>query len=308
MRLELVSLESTDGIGLPGLLFEPERATSKAAVWLHGMGDSAVFYNPGFINAIGHAMSEKGVALLAFNNRGAHARKSLKYADESLPEEDRRYRGGTYYELIADCVHDIDGAANFMGGRGFTELYLLGHSTGANKICAYHVRAERNPFKKYVLAGPGDDTGLMFHELGEKKYWTALKYAAKYADTDPFRVMPRYTGMYPFSAQSAKDIMDPDGAYNTFPFYEAVHGRIGTKPLFEEYRKIDRPTLVIMGEQDEYTAHVGGAGQALKLFMSHTSNSMLKRTDFALVPGADHGFSGLESDFAKQLADWLVHG
>lgn len=307
MRLELVSVLSSDGIGLPGLLFRPDKDTRKAVVWLHGMGDNAVFYNPRFTNAIGEALADKGIALLAFHNRGAHSRKSLKYADETLPEEDRRYRGGTYDELIADCVKDIDGATGFLDGKGYTTLYLAGHSTGANKVCAYHVRAKQNPFSKYVLAGPGDDTGLMFAELGEKKFWAALKHAAKYVGADPFRVMPKYTGMYPFSVQSARDIMDPDGAYNTFPFYEAAHGRIGSKTLFEEYAKIDRTTLVIIGEADEYTQHVGGADSALKLFMKHTSNAMLKKIDFVAVPNADHGFKDAETTFARQMADWLAY-
>lgn len=307
MRLELVSLLSSDGIELPGLLFKPETDTKKVAVWLHGMGDNAVFYKPEAINILARALTGKGIALLAFNNRGAHSAKNLKFADETLPEEDRRFRGGMYYELIADCVKDIDGAADFLKGEGFSTFYLIGLSTGANKICAYHSRTKRNPFSRYVLAGPGDDTGLMFMDLGAKKFWEALRYAAGSIKTDPFKTMPKYTGMYPFSVQSAWDILDPDGAYNTFPFYEAVHERIGKKPLFEEYRKIDRPTLIIIGGQDEYAERFGGAAKVMKLFMERTSNAMLKKIDFITVPGSDHAFGGHESDFAGQVADWLAY-
>jgi pimeloyl-ACP methyl ester carboxylesterase len=307
MRLELVTVVSGDGIKLPGLLYRPEKTTTKAAVWLHGMGDNAVFYNPKFTNAIGRALTDKGIAFFAFNNRGAHNRKSLKLADETLPEEDRRYQGGTYYERIADCVHDIEGAADFLKEQGFSEQYLAGHSTGANKICAYHAQAKNNPFRKYVLAGPGDDTGLMFVELGAKKYWDALKYAGAHLKTDPFKTMPKYTGMHPFSVQSAWDILNPDGAYNTFPFYEAAHERIGKKRLFDEYQQLDRPTLIIFGDADEYTEHAGGTAAAQKLFMKHTSNAMLKKTDFVLVPGADHGFKDAEEDFARRMADWLAY-
>lgn len=303
MRLELVSLLSSDNIELPGLLYQPGTNTKKVAVWLHGMGDNAVFYKPREINALAEALAAKGVALLAFNNRGAHTRKNLKIADESLPEEDRRYRGGMYYELIADCVKDIDGAATFLKEQGFTDLYLVGLSTGANKICAYHARAKDNPFKKYVLAGPGDDTGLMFAELGAKKFWAALKYAAARLQTDPHKTMPKYTGMYPYSAQSAWDVLNPDGDYNTFPFYEAAHERIGNKPLFEEYKQIDRPTLVIWGEEDEYT----DAPRTLQLLMKHTSNAMLKKTDFTLVPDASHNFVGGHDVFARQVTDWLSY-
>jgi pimeloyl-ACP methyl ester carboxylesterase len=305
MRLELVTIVSSDKIWLPGLLYQPDKSTKKAAIWLHGMGDNAAFYKPPLINALGESLAEQGIALLAFNNRGAHNTKSLKKADETLPEEDRRYQGGTYYELISDCVKDIDGAAAFMKERGFSELYLIGHSTGANKICVYHANASGNPFSKYVLAGPGDDVGLFFDELGAKKFWAALRYAAQHIKEDPLKIMPKYTGMYPFSVQSARDILDPDGAYNTFPFYEASHDRIGTKRLFDEYRQLDRPALVIFGDSDEYTEHVGGPAAAQKLFMKYTSNAMLKKTDFALVPNALHNFRGNEAGFGKRVADWL---
>jgi pimeloyl-ACP methyl ester carboxylesterase len=306
-HVEFISFASTDRLKLPGLLYTPGTTTKKVAIWLHGMGDSGIFYSPEQVNALGQALTSKNIALLAFNNRGAHNAKTLKSADEALPEEDRRYQGGTHYELIVDCVKDIDGAVDLLRQTGYSTFYLLGHSTGANKICAYHVRAKQNPFSKYVLAGPGDDTGLMFSDLGAKQFWQALNYAAKFAKADPLRTMPKYSGMYPFSAQSAWDILNPDGAYNTFPFYECTVERLGKKRLFDEYQKIDLPTLVIFGENDEYATTAGGAKQALDLFIKHTSNARWKKTDFNLVPDADHSFHGAEAAFAKQVADWLAY-
>ncbi|HEX4774109.1 MAG TPA: alpha/beta hydrolase [Candidatus Saccharimonadales bacterium] len=308
MNLELVSLLATDKIKLPGLLYSPDKPSRRAAIWLHGMGDNGVFYSTTRTNALGKALTEKGIALLAFNNRGAHNSKKLRIADEALPEEDRYFQGGTHYEQIVDCVYDIEGAVKFLEGRGYSQLYLIGHSTGANKICVYHIRTVKNPFQKYVLAGPGDDVGLFFQELGEKRFWQALKYAAQFTESQPLHLMPRYTGMYPFSAQAAWDILNPAGPYNTFPFYEATNERLGQKPLFEEYQQIDRPTLVIFGAEDEYTTAAGGADEALKLIMQQTSNARMKQTDFMLVPEADHSFHGQEEAFAKRVADWLVYG
>lgn len=306
-QLEFVSFLSSDRLKLPGLLYQPSRQTKKAAVWLHGMGDNGVFYKPELINALGEALADKGIALLAFNNRGAHNSKNLKIVDESLPEEDQRYQGGTHYELITDCVKDIDGAVEFLKERGFSELYLLGHSSGATKVCVYHVRVKQNPFKKYVLAGPGDDVGLYFKALGAKRFWQALKYAAKKANSDPLHLMPKYTGMYPFSVQAAWDIMNPDGAYNTFPYYECVFERLGSKPPFDEYQKLDRETLVIIGQADEYAHTAGDAEAALNLFMEHTSNAQLKHTDFVTVPDADHSFHDHEAEFAAKVSDWLAY-
>ncbi len=307
MKLELVSLLATDKVKLPGLLYAPDKPTKKAAVWLHGMGDNGVFYNPKRMNSLGESLTSQGIALLTFNNRGAHNSKNLKIADETLPEEDRNYPGGTHYEQIADCVHDIDGAVKFLSEQGFSEFYLMGHSTGANKICAYHSRKPNNKFTKYVLAGPGDDVGLHFVELGPKRFWQALKYAAKKVEEDPLHIMPKYTGMYPFSAQSAWDILNPDGDYNTFPFYECTKERLGSKPPFKEYRQIDKKTLVTIGEDDEYAYTAGDANGALKLFMEHTSNAQLKQADFVSIKGADHGFHDHETEFAKKVSDWLAY-
>lgn len=307
MKLSFVSVQATDKVVLPALLYEPEQKTKQAALWLHAMGDSGVFYKPELMNALGQALSAKGIAFLALNNRGAHSAKRLKIADESLPEDDRSYPGGTHYEVIADCVKDIDGAASFLTTAGFSYLYLLGHSTGANKICVYHAARQNNKFTKYVLAGPGDDVGIFFQDLGANRFWQALKYAAKKLPDEPLRLMPKYSGMYPFSVQSTWDILNPDGNYNTFPYSEATTERLGQKPLFKEYRTIDRPCLVIVGEDDEYLKPVGGAQAALDLFMKHTSNVMLKTTDFLTVQDADHSFHKREAAFAKTVSDWLAY-
>jgi pimeloyl-ACP methyl ester carboxylesterase len=309
MEASLDLFLATDGLWLPGLLYKPEKPSKKVMVWLHGMGDSAVFYSPARINALAEALAENNIALFAFNNRGAHNAKTLKQqGGPEAPEEEGRYQAGTYYELIKDCVKDIDGALGFLRSKGFTEFYLAGHSTGANKICIYDHYKKDNPFSKYVLAGPGDDTGIAFSELGEKKFWNALKYAGKALSIDPLKIMPKYSGMYPFSAQSAHDILDPDGDYNTFPFYEDVSERLGSKPLFKEYKAIEKPTLVIFGREDEYTFTAGNASSAVDIFIKHTTNAMLKKIDFRLVDNADHGFTGCEAEFASSVADWLSRG
>ena len=307
MRLSLTSIITTDKLELPALLYEPTSNSTRAAIWLHGMGDSGSFYNPARMNALGRALSDRGTAFLALNNRGAHNTKRLKIIDETLPEEDRSYAGGTYQELIADCVHDIDGAVNYLQGMGYGQLFLIGHSTGANKICVYDdLKKGNTPFAKYVLAGPGDDTGGFFMNLGEKRYWAALKYAAGQLEAAPLRPMPKYTGMWPFSAQSAWDILNPDGHYNTFPYYEVQHERLGSKPLFAEFKQITVPAHIIIGNEDEYMASAGGARQVLDLFMKYTPDKMIKHHDYSLIEGADHGFSDRYDEFAQKVAEWLA--
>lgn len=305
MSLELVSVITTDNLELPGLLYEPTEQTV-AVVWLHGMGDTGVFYNPERINQLGKALVAKNIALLAFNNRGAHNSKTIRVIDETLPEDDRGYTGGTHFERIADCVHDINGAVALLRSRGYDQLYLAGHSTGANKVCAYNARTEKTPFSKYVLAGPGDDSGLFYNELGDKKFWKALVQAKSAVNAGKaLSTMPMYSGMFPFSAQAAADILNPDGDYNTFPFYEATTKRLGRKPLFKEFGQIAIPTLIIFGDTDEYAYTAGGVQQALELFKQYANPQLKNLFSYQTVQDSDHSFHNREQDFAHRVAAWL---
>ncbi len=306
MKTELIQLLATDKLMLPGLLYTPDKPTKKAAIWLHGMGDSGMFYNPKRINALGAALTDQGIAFLSFNNRGAHDKKTLSIQDDSLPKAERDFQGGTHYELIVDCVKDIDGAVQFLKDRKYTEFYLIGHSTGANKICVYNQRAAKNPFSKYVLAGPGDDSGLFYSELGEALFTKALAKAKELKKSgNRLVIMPEDSGMHPFSAQSAYDIMNPNGDYNTFPFYEVATKRLGTKALFEAYRKIRIPILTVYGENDEFAYTAGTVSDALIMLEDNTHESIVNDCGFLTIPNTDHGFHGAEDTFAKAVADWL---
>ena len=301
MRLTFVQLLSTDKLKLPGLLYTPDKPTKKVAIWLHGMGDNGMFYNPTRINALGKALTDQNIAFLSFNNRGAHDKKVLSRVDS-----DDQYQGGTHYELIADCVKDIDGAVQFLKDSKYAEFYLLGHSSGANKICVYNHLSGRNPFAKYVLAGPGDDSGLFYSELGQASFSEALSTAKALTKAGKgLAVMPEASGLYPFSAQSAFDILNPNGDHNTFPFYEATTKRLGTKSLFEAYRKIRTPTLTVFGENDEYAYTAGSVSDALIMLEDNTHASIVDDCGFLTIADTDHGFHGAEDKFAASVAAWL---
>ena len=305
--VELVNFLSSDLLRLPGVLYKPQRPTKKVAIWLHGMGDNGIFYNAATINELGDSLANQDISLFAFNNRGAHLSKSLRILNDDLPIDEQHIQAGTYYELIKDCVLDIDGALELLKDKGFSEFYLIGISTGANKICSYHALAKNNPFSKYVLASPGDDTGLHFNELGEKKYYQAINDAKSYIEKGkPLHTMPIKSGMNPFSAQSAMDNLNPEGDYNTFPYYEATKERLGKKPLFKELSTFDKPFLTILGEQDEWLEFIGGSKTALSLLKQYTPQEIYKISDYKIIPNADHSFQDQEHEFAETVAKWLA--
>lgn len=307
MKLELVSFNTTDRLELPGLLHAPDTPVHKVFIWLHGMGDSGIFYSQARIHALAEALTSCGIAFFPFNNRGAHNIKTLRKVGDNPEDEDGEYQAGTYYEKITDCAADIDGAVSFLRSRGYGEFYLGGHSTGANKICVYDARTPGNPFSKYVLAGPGDDSGLFYDELGEAAFFGALEEAKRLIRAGtPEAVMPESSGMHPFSAQAAADILDPDGDYNTFPLFECTTKRLGSKPLFKEYSAITKPMLVVYGANDEFTYTGGGTESALDLFRKHTGKEAMRQSAFISLADTDHGFHGREQAFAQTAADWLA--
>src|SRR5262245_22467603 len=131
---QLVGFPTEDGLNLPGLLFEPQKKSKKAVIYLHGNGSSSVFYDEDEVNSLAQELNKKDVAFFPFNNRGAHYMKTFRVTNSA---EESRQTYGTSYELIRDCIQDIDGAVAFVQSQGYEELYLMGISTGANKICVY---------------------------------------------------------------------------------------------------------------------------------------------------------------------------
>ena len=157
----LIHFDATDGVGLAGLLYEPRRATKRAAIWLHGTGGASIF-DAQRTNGLARELVARGIAFFPFNNRGAHLVRRLRKGE-------KRIGGGMAYEVIRDCVVDIDGAVRELRRRGYRELHIIGHSTGANKIAVYDHLKPRNPIRRYIFLGGGDDTGLLYAQLGPRR-------------------------------------------------------------------------------------------------------------------------------------------
>lgn len=301
MRADLIHFRSTDGLKLPGLLINPDRETKSVAIFLHGNGTSSIFYSE-LITVLGKNLTELGVAFFPFNNRGAHLIKTLW---KKIGSEDVRIRCGTAFELIKDCIYDIDGAIDFLKSKGFDTFYLMGESTGANKIAVYNFYKPENAFKKYILLSGGDDTGLYYHFLGKQKFHKILeKSKLKVESGRGEDFVPQYVSNSPMSYQSIYDTINPDGDYNVFPYNEALNilGLSQKQPLFDKFSKIKKPTLVVYGGNDEFC--YGKVCECMEILKKHTNNA--KSFEYLMVEGADHGFHGKEEELSKIVSEWLI--
>lgn len=299
MKLKHLEFPTADGLNLPGLLYEPNKKSDKVAILLHGNGSSSIFYSPERGAIYAKYLNKKGIAYFPFNNRGAHIIKRLTKRADGTEE---RLNYGCAFELIKECVFDINGAVDFLKTLGYKTFYLIGASTGANKICVYNFYQPKNSVSKYVFIGGGDDSGSIYQEFGKAKFDLVLKKCQeKIKAGKGMDLAPKYwMGVY--SYQSIFDTINPDGDYNTFPYNQVLNKlQISTKEIFREIKSIDKPTLVLYGENDEYC--YGKVPEILKFLKKETNNS--NNFTYKILPDCDHGFVGKEDLLVKTIVEWL---
>ena len=276
----LVRFTTPDGVDLTGLLFEPRRATTRAAIFIHGMAGS---FEAKRTNILAREFASSGIAFFAFNNRGSYV---------------MRRNGGMALEKIRDGVHDIDGALRELRRRGYRDVTLIGHSTGANKIAVFDHYKHRNFAKRYVLLGGGDDTGLAYLQLGPRRFARALQQAR--AKRNSSELVPLSISTFTQSWRSFYDMANPNGDYNVFPFFEVMRGiRLSRRPRFRHLRGIRKPTLILYGDRDEFC--YGDVSRCVSILADVVGPNF----ELAILEDADHGFAGREAELARIIVDWM---
>jgi pimeloyl-ACP methyl ester carboxylesterase len=291
---ELVRFEATDGLTLAGVLYEPSRKSDRAVIFLHGTGGSSVFESKR-TNVLAAEFTRAGFAYFPFNNRGAHVMRRM--GDGMI---------GCAYERIRDCVFDIDGAVREVRRRGYRDITLVGHSTGANKIAVYDHYKPRNFIKRYVLLGGGDDAGLFYQELGARRFQSSLKKAhemirARRGD----ELVPPSIHKLPMSWRAFYDMANPDGDYNVFPFLETMRElRLSRRPRFRYLRAIRKPSLFLYGDKDEFC--VESASKTVAVLAEALGPKT--NVELAIMADADHGFGGREEELTGVIVEWMEAG
>lgn len=298
---ELMSFAATDGLELPGLLYTPENTTDEVLIYLHGNGSSSIFYDPLFHNTLATHLNAHSIAYFPFNNRGAHLIKSFSRMEEG---EKVRDQYGTTYELIKECIPDIDGAIQMLQARGYTKIHLAGLSTGANKICVYDYYKHDNPVSSYILLSGGDDTGLYYSMLGGETFTAALlKARTKIDKGEGVELVPAVLAPFPLSYRSFYDTIQPDGDYNIFPYNETMNNlKLSTKELFREFKGIEKPVHVIYGQFDEYC--YGDVPRCVDILKKQVADK--NNFTFSIMPDGTHGFDGKEKELANVITAWIT--
>jgi len=296
MKPKFIEFQTKDGLTLPGLLYQGQKDKA-VVIYLHGNGSSSVFYDETENRPLAYALAKKNISTLYFNNRGAYKMQEL-YVRRDKKEERKWF--GMAYEQIKESVEDIDGAISFLKKERYHQFYLAGASTGANKICVYNFYKPKNDIEKYILLCGADDTGIYYNALGKSKFSRLLaeakeKIKSGHGEAIIKEILPDHL----FSYSGFFDIANPDGDYNVFPFYEALHNiKLSTKPIFRHFRSMSKPTLVVYGDHDEYA---WGDVPRIVAILKRYQPTMT----YQLIKGADHGFKNKENQLAGVIARWL---
>ena len=266
---ELVALPAR-GLKRPldGFWTRGRRRAETLLLFVHGMGGN--FYRSRSKKEMLVQGPRAGIDVLSFNNRG--------------------YERDVAHEVFTECRHDLDAALAFGRARGYRRFILLGHSTGCQKITYYQHLRRAPDVAALVLAAIGDDYAIARRDLGAR-YGHWIKTARALVKNGRGDTILTGKGCLGFSARRFLSVADPSQIEARLFHMEG--------PL-REFAGIRTPTLAVLPENEEFACMPVSQ-------MARRLQTAARAQPFAVevIPGADHGFHGVESYTTRRILRWL---
>jgi pimeloyl-ACP methyl ester carboxylesterase/predicted nucleotidyltransferase len=296
---ELDEYMSTDGLVMPLLLAQDSQ--KNLIIYIHGNGSASCISRPEFINKLYAGLKISQFDLLAANNRGSNYITQLKKHDGTNVE---KVFYGMTYELINECVNDIDGMIAYAKKKGYQKIFLMGHSSGANKVVIYNHLKKNKPKELvgYILCAGGDDIGLRKKML-KNSYQETIKYLEeqiKKGKNRDFVPNDIYPSKHPISYQSLLELIKEDSQYDIFPYYSLDSSK-KTVDKFKYLKEIKLDTLVVYGSDDFGCGiPVDSALNKLKARILSDKNNF----ELDIIQNTDHNFRDKEIELGQLAAGW----
>lgn len=282
-QFEIIRFTATDDVELCGFYHGGRR--KRVAIYLHGLGGNG--YRSRMMPVLAAACNAKGIGFFSLNTRGADV-----VAGRTQGEK-RSCTNGAVYEIFDESLYDIKGAVKYLRSRGAEEFYLLGHSTGANKI-AYAVQQRVRGVKKVVYIAPGDDVGIQEQLLGSKQFAKMQALASSLRRKQPNKLMPcKNLGYLDISAASFHSLFGKRNQMDQFPFRTLKMNR-QWKRLFAPRT----PAMLVLGKEDEY---LDVPLRDIEAFFN--ANAPKLRLEF--IAGGTHSFTDKEAIMASRVVRFL---
>ena len=264
--VDLVKLQTEDGVSLTGILRRPRMSKTKACmVLIHGY--SGNFYS-GIMDFLPEALADRGFATLAVNMR----------------DHDR----GPKHNRFEENRFDIMSAVDKMALLGYHPIFLYGHSMGTNRVL-YYIAATQDPrIKGIILTGPpGNLFEWNISVFGPETAKSVLRQAQDLVAKgkgDQWMLInlgplgkALYTANHVVSLRGPKTLSDP----------------------YKNIARISQPILVVHGLAD----HLANPDVADRLRNNATpkTNVMIVK-----IPCADHRFSNHREKLVSVVVRWIT--
>ena len=265
IEINLVRLQTDDGVKLTGILRQPRMAKSNACVVLiHGY--SGNFYS-GIMDFLPEALTDRGYATLAINMR-----------DHDQGPKKNRFEENRY---------DIGVSVNKMALLGYKSIFLYGHSMGTNRVLYYLAATQDHRIKGVLLTGPpGNLFEWNISIFGPETANSVLRQAQDLVATgngDQWMLIDLgplgkalYTANHVVSLRGPETVSDP----------------------YKNISRISKPILIVHGLADRL-ANPSIADRLQNSATPKTNVTVVK------IPGADHRFKSHQQDLVNAMCRWL---
>ena len=288
-EFSLVQTTTPQGFIHQGICLIPSGA-KRGLLFIHGL--SGTFYGGiNLLNILAEDCNKSHLAFASFNTRGHDSIASISKVDEQSPKGYSYVNGGAGYEDFTECIDDIAGSLKFLESKGVSEVILIGHSTGANKVSFFSAETDDDRVIGVVLlSGVSDKLGP---EINKQQLKQDIEMMKTLVNSNKGEGLVIGKTFFPLTPKRFLSLFTP-GPEDQFDYGEK-------KPKLPYFSKIKKPVFVVIGEKDEHLDR--STKSFLDVFSSKTTSDNYKER---VIKGADHGFKGVEESVSRALVEWSV--
>lgn len=287
----LAEIITKDKLVHQGIFYKPTKPSGRAIVWVHGLTDN--FYGDRVtLETFAHFCEKEGWGLASFNTRGHDIVTSITKRDTSSPTGKTSVMLGAASETFTDCIYDVGASISFLHNQGFSQIILIGMSTGANKVCYYAGTQEDSRVHAVILVSAVSDVAIKRKEL-EQTYTQTVQNVEAMVTQRKGESLVEGIDYMPLTPKRYLSLYKENSQEDVFPYYQK-------KPKFTVYARIQKPLMVIMGGSDEY-ADIP-VRDIVTIYARYQKSSNFKSI---IIPGALHSFGGKETELVASIATWV---
>jgi predicted esterase len=281
---ELTSAQTSDGLTLHGLLVRSERPANPKAdvlIFVHGVGSN--FYQSSLLRKTRSQFVDEGISLLSINTRG----HDFLFSGGRTAAQPWL---GSANELVDECRLDLAAWIQKAGKLGFERMVLFGHSLGAIKVIYSQAKQPHAGVQGVIAVSPSCLSCSHFLQGSRaEEFRKHLDWAKEKIELEQDQNLEQVSFPFPLmmTPRTFYDKYGPEEKYNILNFVE----------------KVQSPLQLVFGELE-----VSGFNPAFDQLDQRVQPVIEDHSNISLsvIPHADHYYSGVQSELAGSMLEWLA--